>query len=110
MIALAINARDLVRWVIGLFVYDMLRWVWRAEQPAPRQFTTRCAWCGASYTSDTEPATPPTPPPLWYRCDPDRGLGEHVWWCSLRCTIEHGQADLRAVAIEAVSLEADAGD
>ncbi len=106
----ALSIRDLVRWVVGLFVYDLIRLVWRAEQPEPRRYETRCAWCGACYSSTAMPATPTTPPPDWYRCDPERGIGEHVWWCSLRCVAEHGAYDVRAATEDAVGGEPDAGD
>lgn len=106
----ALRAWDIARWVIGLLVGDLLRWAWRADQPAAREFTTWCAWCARAYTTTTQPATATTPPPRWYRCDPDRGLGDHVWWCSLRCMVEHGRADVRAVAIDAEQEAPDLGD
>ena len=103
-------ARDTLRWVIGLLFYDLLRWAWRADQPAPREYETACAWCGCHHTTTEAPASPTTPPTGWYRCDPATGLGEHVWWCSMRCLVEHGAHDIRAVAIDAVYEEIDAGD
>lgn len=83
MIALSVNIGDLVRWVIGLFVYDLLRWAWRADQPAPPSWPATCDWCGARCRRDEPPAE-----------DLDPGI-RSVWWCSLRCQVEHWHADDR---------------
>lgn len=96
---IALPGAAFVRLLIGLFFVDLVRWVWKGEPPpAPRSWDTRCAWCGEIWISFAEPATPTTPPPFWARCDPARGLGERVWWCSLRCQVEHGNFDDRITA------------
>lgn len=82
---IAIDARELVRWVIGLFVYDLLRALWRGEEAPSSGYPATCAWCGARCRRADPPA-------------PDEPGARSVWWCSRKCHVEHWTADTRVSA------------
>lgn len=95
---IVLPGQALFRALIGLFIADFIRWLWNGAGERGRQvdgWDTSCAWCGLIYILQVAPADPKAPPPRWTRCDPARGLGDTLWWCSLRCHVEHWRADKR---------------
>lgn len=98
---------DTIRILIGWMGVDLIRWLWRTAGDDARaapltEYVIRCTWCNGSCVL-LRATKPPKGelPDGWVATD-----SGDIWWCSLKCWVEHWRADNR---IEAPPVASAAG-
>jgi hypothetical protein len=90
---------EVIQTLIGWIGIDIIRWLWRsAGEPdgsGRQEYATRCGWCNNAWVVErSQPPADSELPPHWLSAEDSPGEK----WCSLRCWVQHWQADPRVAA------------